>query len=250
MLWCLNKGYGPGGFVPQGVEAVGRSHAGGENAVPDLLENLVFSHGGDPSLEPAMPSHPPSLQPAVHNFSTHARTVLSLLLRLSASALGLEEDYFSSLYDQRAACNLKLSWYPAVPDTGGDGRQPRYGAHTDYTGFTLLRQDPAVGGLEVQLSGGEWLPVPAEQGDGLVVNAGDLIQVWSNDRWKSPVHRVAAPTGEAAARARLSLVFFTGPPGDTLVEALPGTWGPHNPKHYPPVSARAHLLQKLHVTNS
>eukprot|EP00962_Isochrysis_galbana_P034478 scaffold11685_cov56-Isochrysis_galbana.AAC.1 len=78
-----------------------------------------------------MPSHPPSLQPAVHNFSTHARTVLSLLLRLSASALGLEEDYFSSLYDQRAACNLKLSWYPAVPDTGGDGRQPRYGAHTD-----------------------------------------------------------------------------------------------------------------------
>jgi len=75
-------------------------------------------------------------------------------------------------------------------------------------------------------------------------------QVWSNDRWKSPVHRVAAPTGEAAARARLSLVFFTGPPGDTLVEALPGTWGPHNPKRYPPVSARAHLLQKLHVTNS
>jgi isopenicillin N synthase-like dioxygenase len=63
------------------------------------------------------------------------------------------------------------------------------------------------------------------------------------------VHRVARPTGSAAARPRLSLVFFTGPPGDTLVEALPGTWGPDKPKRYPPVSARAHLLQKLRVTN-
>lgn len=63
------------------------------------------------------------------------------------------------------------------------------------------------------------------------------------------MHRVAGPKDESAARARLSLVFFTGPPGDTLVEALPGTWGPDRPKRYPPVTARAHLLKKLQATS-
>ena len=41
---CLNKGYGHGGYVPQGVEAVARSNAPESNAPPDLVENLVFSH--------------------------------------------------------------------------------------------------------------------------------------------------------------------------------------------------------------
>mmetsp|Transcript_4467 Transcript_4467/g.12525 ORF Transcript_4467/g.12525 Transcript_4467/m.12525 type:complete len:241 (+) Transcript_4467:130-852(+) len=128
MRWCLHQGYGAGGFVPRGVEAVGRSHAGGEKANPDPLENLVFSHGADPARE-VVPSHPVSLQPAVARYTIEVRRVLSLLLALSASALGLPEGHFDQLYDARASCNLKLAWYPALGEDHGE--QLRYAAHTD-----------------------------------------------------------------------------------------------------------------------
>ena len=49
--------------------------------------------------------------------------------------------------------HLRLGYYaaiPAVPEAGAADGAMRYGAHTDYTGFTILRQDPSVGGLEAQ----------------------------------------------------------------------------------------------------
>jgi len=53
----------------------------------------------------------------------------------------------------------------------------RYAPHTDYTGFTILRQDPEVSGLEVLHPTDEkWIPVPLVP-NAFVVNAGDLIQV-------------------------------------------------------------------------
>jgi hypothetical protein len=40
---------------------------------------------------------------------------------------------------------------------------------------------------------GDWIDVAPVPGT-LVVNAGDLIQRWSNDVWKSNVHRVQNPS--------------------------------------------------------
>lgn len=76
------------------------------------------------------------------------------------------------------------------------------------------------------------------------------MQVWTNDRWRSPPHRVVNPPAELAQQSRLSLVFFTGPADETLVEALPGTHGDDRPKRYEPVSARGHLLKKLGLSNT
>jgi len=133
MAACLHQGYGPGGYVPQGVEAVGRSRAGGERAVPDLVESVVFSHGGDPSKEKSIPAYPPTLQPAVAAYSVEITAILATLLRLSAAALDLPVDYFDSLYLEGASCNLKLSWYAGIPP--GTDEKPkdamRYAPHTD-----------------------------------------------------------------------------------------------------------------------
>ena len=146
-----------------------------------------------------------------------------------------------SLADARAAAACFL------PLTAASGHVT--GAHTDYTGFTILRQDPSVSGLEAQTRDGEWHAVPPRPG-GFVVNAGDLIQVWTNDRWRSPPHRVVNPPPGLARKGRLSLVFFTGPADETVIEALPGTFGEGRPKRYEPVSARGHLLKKLGLSNT
>eukprot|EP00967_Tisochrysis_lutea_P077678 scaffold105557_cov39-Tisochrysis_lutea.AAC.3 len=58
------------------------------------------------------------------------------------------------------------------------------------------------------------------------------------------------PAPHSSPRPRLSLVYFTGPAGDTLVEALPGTWGWWRPKRYSRISAREHLLKKLQASNN
>ena len=250
MASCLHQGYGKGGFVPVGVEAVARSRPEGAGSAPDAVENIVFSHAGDPALESVMPSEPPTLQPSVAAYWAAMRALLGQLMQLSAKALGLPGAYFDAAFE-RPKCNLRLAHYPPMP-ADADERAPgvlRYGAHTDYTGFTILRPDPEIIGLEAQAADGVWISVPPRPG-ALIVNAGDLLQVWTNDRWRSAPHRVVNPPPGSAPRPRLSLVFFTGPADDTVVEPLPNCHGPEVPKKYEPVSAREHLLRKLGRSNT
>lgn len=127
----------------------------------------------------------------------------------------------------------------------------RYGAHTDYTGFTILGPDPVVPGLQVQLLSGDWVDVPlvgnvaarcgTHPATTFIVNAGDLLPVWTNDRWVSAPHRVVNPAPELAHLSRTSLVFFTGPRNDAVVTPIPA--------RYPPVTAGEHLRAKLERTN-
>ena len=144
--------------------------------------------------------------------------------------------------------------------------QLRYGAHTDYTGFTLLRQDSHLSGLEVFVpacttvdntqrggsngEGGEWIPVPLVP-NSYVINAGDLIQHWTNGLWRSNLHRVVNPPPEEASSGRLSMVFFTGPNADTVVAPLEECVRKTGGKRvYEPVTAHDYLVEKLRQSNT
>ena len=145
------------------------------------------------------------------------------LARHLALALGLPDDWFADKLDRHAS-QLRLLHYPA-PARELEPGQLRCGVHTDLGMMTILRNEAAAGGLQVRPRGGDWIDAPAID-DTFVVNIGDLLMRWTNDRWVSTPHRVAVPEAEARSRSRrLSIGYFTRPNYDRanrVHQHLPG----------------------------
>ena len=167
------------------------------------------------------------------------------LARLFAAALELPEDYFADKLDQHDSAMLVHN-YPeqvAEPLPG----QLRTGPHSDVGFFTILRteREHRPGGLQVQTRSGVWINVPAVP-NSFVINIGDTLMRWSNDRWISTMHRVINPPREAAAgNDRMSLPFFFKANQDAVLECLPNCYGTSNPAKYPPVTAGAYNKEAL-----
>lgn len=82
-----------------------------------------------------------------------------------------------------------------------------------------------------------------------VINIGDLMARWTNDRWRSTVHRVINPPRNVNGTARrLSLVLFSGPNDDALIECLPSCVDAAHPAKYQPVRARNYIQDKLNAS--
>src|SRR5262249_38886665 len=130
----------------------------------------------------------------------------------------------------RSIGTMRLNYYPAPSGPPRPG-QLRAGAHTDYGGFTILSGEDVPGGLQVRTRDGRWVDV-ATTPTTFVVNIGDLLMRWTNDRCLANMHRVLNPpaVGEPG-RARLSIAFFNHPNYDALIECLAS----QGPAKHPPV---------------
>ena len=103
--------------------------------------------------------------------------------------------------------------YPPQPPNMGEA-QFGVSPHTDHGALTLLYQD-GTGGLQVLALDGSWLTaVPIE--DTFVVNVGNLLARWTNDRFSSTRRRVVNSSG----RERYSATVFVDPEFDTLFEPV------------------------------
>jgi isopenicillin N synthase-like dioxygenase len=100
--------------------------------------------------------------------------------------------------------------------------------HTDAGALTILLQDE-VSGLQVYRDG-FWYDVPTIPG-ALVVNTGDMMQVWSNDIYRAAIHRVLA----MRERERYSIPFFFNPSAECRVSPLPTLTDDENPPRYDPI---------------
>ena len=158
------------------------------------------------------------------------------LLRLVALALALPEDFFDARY-RRPLGRAQLIRYP--PQPAGAARE-RYGVapHTDFGCITLLLQDDC-GGLEVRTRDGRWTPVPPRD-DALVVNIGDLLARWSNDRFASTPHRVV----NRAPRFRHSIAVFCDPDSDAVVDPRAMPLPPGATPHHEPVTAGEYIASR------
>ena len=121
--------------------------------------------------------------------------------------------------------------------------QLRTGAHTDFGAMTILAMTQAKGGLEVHMPDGSWAGVMAAP-DELVVNLGDMIARWTNDRYRSTLHRVINTSG----RERYSVPFFFSGNPDFEVACIPTCLEPGEMPKYPPIRVEDHLLAMYRKT--
>ena len=171
-----------------------------------------------------------------------SRDLANELLALFALALGLDESALADHCRQTTATGT-LNWYwPHTHDAAAPD-QYRIGPHTDFGTLTILDRQPGMGGLQV-LDDGEWVDAPAVDGS-LIVNTGDMLKQWTNDRWQSNTHRVLPPTAEAPDEELISLIFFHEPDADAIISPLPTCVDDANPPRYEPISSKDYLDEKF-----
>jgi len=215
--------------------------------VPD--EPYYRAPAAYPSFAPNVwPARPPELRAVYTEYYRAMEWLAGRLMRAFAQALGLREDFFDDKTDRHIS-GIRVLNYPDQPEPPAAG-QLRAGAHSDYGALTILKAENVPGGLEVLTRAGQWVAV-APVADSFVINLGDLMMRWTNDRWISTLHRVANPPRDAALGSRRqSIVFFYQPNYDALIECLPGCCAPGHPAKYPPVTSGEHRLQKFLKTVS
>ena len=230
----------------------------GKNAPKDLRESYflgpvddhraAYAHLPDAATAYApniLPDRPDGFAEALTGYYREMERLSADLLRIFAVALDMPEDHFAPLIGRHFSI-LSAHHYPALTEAPLPG-QLRTGAHTDYGAMTILAMTEAKGGLEVERNG-TWLPVRPGPGD-LVVNLGDMMQRWTNDRWRSTMHRVVTPEtlGDAASR-RLSVGYFMHPDFDARIACLPPCEGAG--AKYPPISAGGHIRAKIEASHA
>lgn len=229
-----------GGFL--GYDSLGNqalAYSLDDETPPDLFER--FSMGG--RAGDIWPAGADDLRGALGDYYRAMETLAADLMRLFALALDLgDEHFFAGAIDQHIS-HLCVNNYPALDRPPLPG-QLRAGAHTDYGSLTIVAPTDAPGRLQVRQAG-EWLDVHPPPG-AFVVNLGDLMAQWTNDRWVSTMHRVATPPLDAGpASRRLALVFFHQPNAEALIECLPTCQSAQNPPRYEPVTSGEHLTTKV-----
>jgi isopenicillin N synthase-like dioxygenase len=153
------------------------------------------------------------------------------LLPLYARALELPDDWFQARFDPSLA-TLRLSHYPALP---AEDDQWGIDAHSDAGFMTLLPANP-VAGLWIRPPDSNWFQ-PDQPQESFVVNSGDMLRRWTNERFLSTVHRVRNDT----TRDRYGIPFFYDPRVDTVIECLPSCRSADDPPKHEPITYRDYL---------
>ena len=245
------------GLMTVGSEDVAYSMQEDEGA-PDWRESYVtgpFDHAYDEYhygpegwrffAANLWPDRPAEMRPLWEAYYLVMERLASDLMRIFACALGLSEEFFADKIDKHIT-NFIASYYPPQTTAPLPG-QLRCGPHADYGSLTIVTSDTAIGGLQVLGRDGAWADVPCIPGT-FVINLGDLMAEWTNDRWRSTLHRVVNPPRTEAESSRLSLLFFHQPNYDALIECLPSCTDAANPPRYEPITSGAHVARKVDLS--
>lgn len=221
----------------------------GQQGKPDLKETFTIGPYNPAAGMPAIrwpDIGPPHLQPALLQYYQHMEKLSERMLQLFAVALDLQPNWFADKVDRHRSALRCLNYPPQSkqPDPG----QVRAGAHTDYGSLTILLQD-GTGGLQVLDKQGQWVDVPPVP-ESYVINIGDLMSRWTNDKWVSTLHRVVNPPSDRVItnKRRQSAAFFHNINHDYLVSCIPTCVTAEQPCKYAPITAWDHLMEK-HLTS-
>jgi isopenicillin N synthase-like dioxygenase len=208
------------------------------NNQPNLVEAFFAKRElppGHPDRETGLPFRGPNLWPddlpgfreTVVSYSAAMERLGLSLLPLYAVSLDLPPDYFAQSF-RMPSYTLRMSHYPRqeVVEDNEFGLAP----HTDTSFMTMLAQND-VPGLSIRLPNGRWLDAPALPGS-ILVNGGDLLRRWTNDRFLATPHRVINRSGQE----RYAIPFFMDCDYDWRMECLPTCTDDDTPPRYEPIT--------------
>jgi isopenicillin N synthase-like dioxygenase len=218
------------GWIPQGGEANAYYGKVADPALADMKESLTIGRNfrtGDEETDKAWfapnvwPAECPELEGLCEQFTAHVRDLYYDLLRISATALALPEDWFVSKV-LRAPHTFNINRYPPMTVTGAPRKgQFRVAPHTDWGILTILDRQPGYGGLQIKALDGTWLDAPHVPGS-FTVNVADLMSRWTGERWRSTRHRVLPPPHQAPDEELISLIVFLEAEVDTVIRPVAG----------------------------
>ncbi len=239
----------PYGYSPLAGETLAASL--GNRSHPDLKQSFAIgpvdaaTHTfADPDEEFAWSpnlwsSAVPHMRTAWETYYREMAALSARLLSVMARALALPADHFEPMIHRHTSAMRALDYPPVTSALEG---QLGASAHSDYGTLTVLQADTTQRGLQVQGPGGEWLDATPEPGS-LVVNLGDAMARWTNDHWRSTMHRVVVPE-----RRRQSIAFFHNANWDAVIDCIPSCLAHGEIPRYPPIEAGPHLMQKFRAT--
>jgi isopenicillin N synthase-like dioxygenase len=243
------------GYAAKGTESL--AYSLGVDRPPDLFEAFNITADSFPYDEQyyaaerhrvfapnIWPERPAAMRETWNAYFSAVERLAHRLTSIFAVALGMPEDFFEDKTN-RSINVLRANYYSRQPGEPVPAEnQMRMGAHTDYGICTVLLADP-VAGLQIVGPEGDWYDVLPRE-DGFVVNLGDALAVWTNDHWRSTLHRVVPPPAALDGSAlRRSFAFFHDGNIDALIECLPTCTSGDEPPKYAPITLGDHVMGKL-----
>ena len=175
----------------------------------------------------------PEFRPVMLAYMTAMEALGLSMLPLYARSLDLADDHFAPFFAQ-PSLTLRISSYP--PQDAFDGEEFGTGPHTD-AGFMTMLAQAEVPGLEILHRDGSWRQAPVLPGC-FLVNIGQMLTRWTNDRYPSTPHRVVNLSG----RQRYSMPFFFDPDLEAVIACLPTCSDPGHPALHEPIRYLDHIL--------
>jgi len=226
-----NIGYLPTDASVQGASTVRKATR------PNRNESFFISHDRGPDHPDVVAGTPlrgrnqwpqslPDIREPMVAYFKALGAMCDCILPVFAVALGMPPGYFAPFFANEGHANLRFLHYPPQPPDEDNlfGQAP----HTDNSFMTALARTD-VPGLAVRLPSGKWFPPPVIPGT-FLINLGNMMRRWSNDRFLSTPHGVLNDSGAD----RYSIAYFHSPNIDAVIECLPSCVSADAPARYKP----------------
>lgn len=213
-----------GGYLGLGGGTSYASEIAGEVRTPNL-NCAYFVHRGGYRMGNRWPDLD-GFRPVIDTYMDEIQKLCERLLPVLASSLDLPHDWFAPHFEDPSV-TLRMSHYPVLDYGEHDwGLAP----HTDSSIMTLLPAND-VPGLEIRPAGHDWIEPPPLP-ESYLINSGDMLKRWTNNRFRSTAHRVR----NASTADRYAMPFFYGARDNAIIEALPTCVDGDNPAKHDPIT--------------
>lgn len=238
------------GYLPYGAQIV-RTSKINVNTKPNLSESFYIVNDLAPDDARILNGDPlyglNRWPPGMHAFKTATLAYIAAMASLAdkmvsavATALDLPPYYFTNAFTDEPTRTLRLIRYPS--HDGAEDNQFGFAPHIDTNFLTLLAQS-ALPGLEVRTAQGEWIR-PAPIPGAFVVNTGEMLGRYSNDRFIATPHRVVNDNNSL----RHAIPFFYGPGLNATIAPVPTCVSAEMPAKYEPLLYADHR-RRLNLAN-